>query len=396
MTSTPARLLGAGVTPPAAVTGGGSRRRPAAATALAGMVCCLAAAAAAPAQVEVRTSPAGRRQPDFRDPFDPTRSQRQDPTRYVLQLDPVERQFGVLPPGYPGLEEAMPLFQGFPTFPPDVPGYGGYPGVRLPVPFTAGVTVPPRPRDAAPLPDDAWPSWFGPGEAIGDEGFTAERAVLHRGSDRVWYHGPRDTAFVPLAFWDKFRVLSAGSRIEVRHKGEYQITFHGGAMLRAHRPSRLEVEVLNEEIIALRLPHLSKIWLSAVTRPVRLTLPDESVLEAQGTSAYLERGDGFARISNDGVGRLVVRGAIGQQEIPPGHSVWLPLLPTTRSVIGAALALEGDVDARRDGRVLAADGGARGGTVTWNGARFAVPAGGNLRLDPLGGDEFPDNRAKER
>ncbi len=291
---------------------------------------------------------------------------------------------------------APPTIMGFPNFGPAPKGFAGFPGqTGLPVPFAPGVEelvsglAPVGVRVAAEK--DAWPSWFDAPEA---GKFTAESALLVRGADRVWYLSPEDNAFIPLAFHDRFRQLRAGSEMEVRHKGEFQVTFHEGGTLRTRGPIRMVITTLNEEVVSFALDRATRVWLSAKGYPYRLVLPDGSVVEALDTAIYFERKRDLLVVLNEGPGKLTIRTSLETIDLKPSNQIRLTLPERRHPPLATDLSLKGDLDERRTGRVLQVKGGARGGAVVWNGAQFRLNQGASLRVDPLAGDSFPENRKK--
>jgi hypothetical protein len=79
------------------------------------------------------------------------------------------------------------------------------------------------------------------------------------------------------------------------------------------------------------------------------------------------------------------RHAFGEVAIAHGQRVFLLVQPA-EPALGNRLAAQ-NVQWERDGAVLR--GNSTGlGEVTWSGARFRLPAGATLRLDPLQGEPF--------
>jgi hypothetical protein len=74
---------------------------------------------------------------------------------------------------------------------------------------------------------------------------------------------------------------------------------------------------------------------------------------------------------------------------------WL-LAKKEAAPMAAELVLEGALAPERRGRVLQVVGQAGGGSVSWSGARIELEPGSTLRLDPLAGREFPENKAKPK
>src|SRR5690606_15466565 len=156
------------------------------------------------------------------DPQDPGARPRQPS---LLGPGPEEIMRDHTPPGFRGVDRNLPIFQGFPTVVP--PTFGHYPGGALPVPF-GGTELPPVPLAAPPSPN-AWPSWFTGPEDDDPEGFTKDVAILVQTTDYVWLRPAGEAVFVPLIFYDRYRVVRAGSEIEVRGGGQFLLTFQEGA-----------------------------------------------------------------------------------------------------------------------------------------------------------------------
>ena len=153
--------------------------------------------------------------------------------------------------GFPGVES---LFPNFPTYPRYPTGYGPrlLRGGYLPDP-TADPTLQ-LPAVRAPVSDNesGWPSWIDDPESE-QRAATPERAMVARTAERVWVLTPDESAFIPLTFYEKFRVLESGSVVEVRNKGEFQVSFHD-ATPRAGRGSPRQFELsagLQADICAL-------------------------------------------------------------------------------------------------------------------------------------------------
>jgi hypothetical protein len=281
-------------------------------------------------------------------------------------------------------------FQGFPTFPPALGGYGGYPQ-----PPRALVTPPEPGAGAAPPPllpePPAWPSWLLV-RATEPVPFGPDRAVLMRSADRVWFRTPDEEAFVPLYYFDKMRGIPAGTEIEVRRSGEFQILCHDGSRLYSFGPADLKVAALEEARVRLEWRSLTHLRIVCRNRPHEIALPDGSTVRtaAEQDSAgpvdlRLERRDGRVSVFNAGVRAASLVTPFGEQPLEPGSRAFLLLVPPDPAV-PAPLSHVG-IAAERRGRELLCRG-AEGGEVTWCGARFDLPAGTTLLLDPLQGSPF--------
>lgn len=283
----------------------------------------------------------------------------------------------------------------FPSFPLSLPGFGAYPTLGLPTPFAGAQPDLPL-LGAMPAPDpNAWPSWIASDDSVdAAEGFTAARAIVSRTADRVWYLGPRAGAYVPLAFHDKIRLVTEGARVRVDNKGSFDVLLQEGAKLRSSGPVELRFDALTEEAVDLALVAFSRVWLDARTRPIRVSLPSGELVVVTSARAYLEHDGRTAVVENAGGVSVVLQSAIGEQPIPPAHRAAVLAAAERTGGVPAALAVAGDVRSQESGRILSGEGGAAGGTVVWNGARFAVPPGGTLEIDPLAGAAFPSHRTE--
>lgn len=295
--------------------------------------------------------------------------------------------------GFQGLEELVyPKYQGFPSFlVPGGRGFGSYPAD----PELRGRTTPGlgdwRPPPMSDARERPWPSWLDVEPEPGGPVVTPERALLVRDADSVWFLSPRDNAFVPLEFHDKFRPVEAGAAIEVPNKGALQIAFHDGGRLTSIGPVRLSVRVLDAEVGELAVARFHRLNLTSVLRRFRLELPDGSTLEIAKSTVVLQGDDARGFVLNKGPGRLVWQRSLGEVTIEPGQRVDVFHDRRQRPELTAGFALDG-VDMVQEGRVVSVRGEDRGGTVTWSGARIRVPAGAVLRLDALAGQDFPNLR----
>jgi len=298
---------------------------------------------------------------------------------------------GPTQPGFQGLTSVAPLFSVFPSYPKGYgppPRIGGFLPSEAPDPSGISWTPPALAKDH----DGIWPSWIETGMPASTKAISAERAALARTSDRVWFLAPDDTAFVPLAFFDKFRLVESGSFIEVRNKGEFQVAFHDGAVIRSVGPIRLALPRLGSSLAELRLTTFRRFWLNAKVRPFVVVLPDGSRIELAGTNSYFERRGDRAVIFNHGRRAFRWVGRVGEHEVPPAHRVEIMLAGGQRPFLGSGLRMEGALNAEPDGRALAVRGGEGGGEVSWSGAKVTVPAGATVRLDPLAGSAFPQEK----
>lgn len=289
--------------------------------------------------------------------------------------------------GFQGFESVYPDYP-YPTYPE---GYG--PPERLPAQEQGGLLLPFNGPLVTVPPNTGWPSWMHGVEATERGKRSPSQAVVARMSDRVWLLSPDDNAFVPLEFWDKFRLVEVGAVVEVRTKGEFKVAFSDGASLRSMGPARVTLAAMNEEGVTVDVATFRRLWFIGRDRPFRLTLPGAGQIDVSGAELYLEREDGLATITNQGPASVIWTGRSGQVELAPARRMAFLVAPPASPFLGADLELSGGVRVEHDGRVLVVHGDT-GGTVVWSGVRVAVPPGALLRLDPLAGGEFPETHGK--
>jgi len=362
-----------------------------------------------------------RQDPNAQDPGvqDPRAPGVQGPARHPLEINPV--RMSNEDPFQPGrratvgeFQTDVPEFVGFPIFPPDFSGWSGHPTLpssllAVPDPVAGGVELP----LIANRPDD-WPSWIRMQLNSGGDEFSPDRAMLIRDGDRVWYRDAEESAFEPLASYERVRVLRPGSRVQVRTRGSYQVSFHGGSRLVAMGRSDVLVDDLDAETIAVRLYDFSRVWVYGRDRRTALALPDGSVLtlgvtaEGEETAdVYLERDGRMAFLHNAGPGQPDVTGPFGSTKLPPGHRIGIALEARVGQVRSAAWRREGELAVRSEGasRVVEGAGDGAGGAVEWSGARVRLPVGARVEINPLGGVRpagpaselvFPEMRGRQQ
>ncbi len=271
------------------------------------------------------------------------------------------------------------------------PGFGAYPDGQFAVPFRdapVGVaTTPMMPRSP-----NAWPSWLPPNaEEGGDVGFTPNVAIVAQTNDYVWVLEPDETAFTPLAYWDRYRVVPAGTTLDVRGGGQFALAFQRGSVVRSLGKARAVLERMDEEVTAIGFESLSRVVVVAGERPVRVRVGQAGAVEAVSCRLSLAREGGLVHVANLGPGQA--RFDVGERvvELPRGFRISvIPDLPPDGPSLD--LGLRGDLQTSRDGRKLRAVAGAAGGSLDWSGARFELPRGANLTVDPLAGSAFPEGR----
>lgn len=276
-----------------------------------------------------------------------------------------------------GLQQLFPRYEGLPTYPSNVPGYGGYPGAAK-QPGGVGAGAP----GARPSDKDRWPSWIETGTGTKGRMVKSTQAVLVRLTDRVWLRATGERAFVPLAFYDRFRFLETGGQVEVRGKGEFQLVLHDGGGLRSRGPCSLEVAGLNDHTADLQISTVEKVWLTAKLRPLRVRLPDGTQLEFSSSVVHLERRGDRIRVSNAGSGPIHFSGAVGAGEITGPRFISLWVAPAKTAPLSDLLQLKGRVSQSKTGGVTTISGG-DDGRVIWSGASFALGKGNSLQIQPL-------------
>lgn len=292
-------------------------------------------------------------------------------------------------------------FQGFPVFPPSLGSYMTYPtgpGGTMQLPDAGGQLPPPEP----PLAPD-WPSWI-KSKRPGSLPYEPTVAVVVRQADRVWWRPDADEPFVPLYHYDNARALSAGSELEVRHSGEFLLLMHGGTRVSSFGSAKVGIQAMSETDAALILSDFTWVQVRASARALRLALPDGSdvvidepkPVEQGGTGigdagVRIERRvepgrySGRATIFNFGSRMIRWVHPLGVVPLQPGCRVTM-FLDSCEGAIEEPL-METNVAALADGgkRVWQAQ---EDGKVTWSGARFELPRGAQLVLDPILGDPF--------
>ena len=308
-----------------------------------------------------------------------------------------------LPPGQP--------FQGFPVFPQGLSGYGAYPrpGVlpdlsrmrelqqeirdrRLSDPAPALVPAEPEPP--------GWPRWA----RLKDKEplpYAENLALLVRHTDRVWWRGVDEDAFVPLYFYEKFTTLGVGSQVEVRQAGEFELLLHNSTRIISKGPIALRLAAMDQTTVVVELQALTWTRLRVTQRDHTFVLPDGSKIRITPAAAgaepmgpallFLLRADepgwvgGRASIFNAGQRPVLYQNAFGETTLEPGQRTTFFLHPPQQP-IPAAVAAEG-ITLEADGRALR--GRAAGPAhVSWCGARFSMEANTTLRIDPLQGQPF--------
>lgn len=291
-------------------------------------------------------------------------------------------------------------FQGFPQFPPSLGTMQAQPmGVGL----LGGEGQLPPP--AVPLAPD-WPAWVKKKrpEALP---YEPSVAVLVRQADRVWFRSVDEDAAVPLYHYDNARPLTEGADVEVRRTGEFLLLLHGGSRIASFGTCKARLGALDGAGARIDFGDFTWLDLSAAKRSLVCRLPDGSELEIPKVAPEQDGQPGFgdahvrieraiepghyagrAIVFNHGARSVVWHTAFGDVTIVPGHRVTLFLSDSTQALSASLREDAAAAMAQGEKRVWDA---AENGAVTWSGARFELPTGARLELDPLLGDPFAPN-----
>lgn len=296
---------------------------------------------------------------------------------------------GEVPSIFDGTGPKTRRFQGFPTLAP--PDFGSYPSGQLALPFGgAGAVLPPV--VIVPRSENSWPRWLDDDS----EGFVPTVAILGHSNDYAWVREAEADAYVPLAPYDRYRVVSSGTEVDVRGGGQFTVHLHGGAEVRVLGRAHVTLTELDETVASLTFEELNHVFVIARERPVHLHLGHELHVEATGARLVFERDlDGSIGCTNESRGECVVELRGERTPLLPGRRVrLLPAAPARD--IPSELAFDGDVRLTHEGRVLRATSALRGGRVAWSGTRFRLDNGGVLRIDPLAGSDFPTSPSNSK
>lgn len=313
-------------------------------------------------------------------------------------------------------------FAGFPVvFPRGLGGFGAYPSANgagqanapglsglpagtglqdlLALAGRAGMAAPLAPEEPAD-----WPRWLRDAAAA-PLPYVPDKALLVRHAERVWWKSPDEDAFVPLYFYDKVRSVGVKTAIEVRQNGEFEVLFHGGGRLVSQGQTQLQFQYMDEKRVALQVAAFSKLRIQVSGREYAFELPDGSVLSVPAdvppaspedipdgpALVVLDRAvepgrySGRAALWNGGMRTVHWQHAFGKVEIAPGQRVEFFLSKPAQSFAGGLVT--NNVQLAADGAALRCTGLGEG-HVVWSGAKFALPKGSTLRLDPLLGAPF--------
>ena len=290
-------------------------------------------------------------------------------------------------------------FAGFPaTAPAGLSGFGSYPVAGQAAP--GGLPILPLSVDEPP----DWPRWLRTDGAT-PLPYVPEQALLVRHAERVWWKSPDDDVFVPLYFYDKVRSVVVGTEVEVRQSGEFEVLFHAGGRLVSQGQVHLRIETMDEKRVALLLDRFTNLRMVVSGREYTIGLPDGSTITVPadvppatpdepavgpaqlvfGRAMEPGRFGGRAAVWNGGERPVQWHHAFGEETIQPGQRVQFFLLPVARPIAAAVVA--GSASVQPDGPCVDCRA-TSDSQVSWCGARFALPKGSTLRLDPLQGEPF--------
>ncbi|MEO0481438.1 MAG: hypothetical protein AAF196_18360 [Planctomycetota bacterium] len=296
-----------------------------------------------------------------------------------------------LPPGFQGIERDLPIFQDFPVIVP--PGFGSYPGGRLPSPFgESEELIPSAPGVSLPKSDNSWPSWFEDG---GDGEFPIDVALLVQRHDAVWlYATPETRGPTRLSSFERFRKIEAGARYEVRGRGSAAISFRGGDRVESQGPAAVQLTSLADEELFLESDTFQRLTVRSTFRRVLMRLSTAGVLEVEGSAVSIVRDGRLATVHN--IGGLPVRFVDEGRPVTirPGRQI--TILPGRRSddPVGSEFKIFGPATRTDNGRVVSLTTGGET-AIEWSGARIVVQGVASVRLDPLAGDSFPANDKRD-
>lgn len=298
--------------------------------------------------------------------------------------------FNRLPPPAPWL--------GFPVQEASITDFGAYP---LGAGEAGAKPIMLRPPPLAPDQPEDWPTWLAT-KSKPSLPYQPDRCVLLRHSDRVWFRADPEEPFVPLYFWDKTRSLTAGAAVQVRQSGEFELMLHGGGRIVALGPTGLELRQMDDEAVQIEAKQFTHLRLFVRGRRHEFLLPDGSRVEVPAgpggegeemAQLVLIRADepgwiaGRATMFNAGSRPVTWHSHGGDVQLEPSRRVTFFLTPPNQVVPMALVPTLADVE-RRGAVVVCRPQEPRGSTVTWSGARFELPTGTTLSLDPLLGTPF--------
>ena len=293
-------------------------------------------------------------------------------------------------------------------------------------PFGRDVRVPRLPKDRE-QDLGKWPSWVqigGPGKrTLSKSDLSAvsnpARCLLTRLDTAVWVQPQNESAFYPLPFWDKNRVLAPGARVRLEGKGHAQLLFSRGTRIDFMHSSAIDFVSGDEDLLVLNLREIGRATCYLGMREVIMQLPDGSRLRGKKLILQFERVRRRAVWARGGVqDRLVIRNwgpgdcsieimGAGSETSPvilkPNRRSILPLGPSSMSTTepkrepvaplrrrlpggGVPLLSNLQTSILRSGKKLELSAGALRSRVQWGGV--GIRLSGSVTIDPIGGDPF--------
>jgi hypothetical protein len=319
-----------------------------------------------------------------------------------------------------------------------LPGIGGgLPIVPLPtgmrglIPFFPGA-LPRAAKDGAQDPKgdlSGWPSWVqlgGPGKRVVDRERSRGRpspqqCYLARFAEVVRVRPADEVAFYPLHFWDKSRLLDAGSEVRIDGQGRSLLVFADGTQVDLLGEAHVIFSQGTKQTLRLAMPWVTRADCRLGTRAVEIVLPDGSLCRGSQTHLLIQRETRTAGWARSGVeDRIVVRNwGPGEMRLQPTGAVaanvadGIVLAPNRRLLIpivrdqdrtagepdvgsmslrlgGGGVAVRASISATLDkmGEALRVRCPGDRATLVWGGAQFQLPAGHEVTIHPIGGSPF--------
>jgi hypothetical protein len=305
----------------------------------------------------------------------------------------------------------LTLNQGFPIFPSQFATLGGYTTTPDALTALSGAGfAPPAAAADEPL---GWPLWA----RMKDKQplpFAADRGLLIRHAERVWHRAAADEPFVPLAFHDKLRGVTAGSAIVVRTIGEFELLLHNSSRVIARGPTELHLDELSDGKVGVRVTNVSWLRIATTSREHAIALPGGGTLRIDApapavvpsflpapvpmsaplpgvTDVVVDRVSepgwlgGRASLTNLGATSVRWIHAAGEVKVAPGHRIVF-FVADDAPMAGGVLELGGA--SREDAGDSVVCRATKPASVGWSGAAFDLPAGASVRFEPQAGRPF--------